>query len=337
MPFIERLIKNRSVCIIGLEKNVGKTETLNYILNRLKNSNLKIGITSIGIDGELLDQVTGTAKPEIEIVEGMYFATSEKHYKDKNFWAEVLDVTDETTPLGRVVIGKALNDGKILLSGPVSSYLIKKIIDKFSMKGVDLTLVDGALNRLSVGAPVITDGIVLATGGAVSLDIKEIIKKTAYTIELLNIEKVDENFKKKIVGAEGIYKINLLDGIIEKLEIKSILFFHQIKENIFKNGDGIYTSGAITDRFIEMVIKQEWIRGFTVVVTDFTKIFVSKENLNRYRRAGGEIKVLDKTNLLAITVNPTSPTGRLLSSEEIIGELKKYTDVPVVDIRLLKR
>lgn len=36
MPFIKDIKNYKSIATIGLEKNVGKTETMNYILKRLK-------------------------------------------------------------------------------------------------------------------------------------------------------------------------------------------------------------------------------------------------------------------------------------------------------------
>ena len=67
MPFIKDIKNYKSIATIGLEKNVGKTETMNYILKRLKDEGVVIAVTSIGIDGETVDIVTETSKPEITI------------------------------------------------------------------------------------------------------------------------------------------------------------------------------------------------------------------------------------------------------------------------------
>ena len=83
LPFIEEILKYNSISIVGLAKNAGKTECLNYILNRVKNTGKQFALTSIGIDGEDRDQVCQTPKPEIEVYEGMIFITSEKHYREK--------------------------------------------------------------------------------------------------------------------------------------------------------------------------------------------------------------------------------------------------------------
>ena len=42
MPFIEDILKHKSLSIVGLEKNTGKTECLNYVLSRLKDCNVKV-------------------------------------------------------------------------------------------------------------------------------------------------------------------------------------------------------------------------------------------------------------------------------------------------------
>ena len=71
MPFIADIVKHKSLSIVGLEKNTGKTECLNYVLKRLSKTNNKVALTSIGIDGETRDQVKQTPKPEVTIYEGM--------------------------------------------------------------------------------------------------------------------------------------------------------------------------------------------------------------------------------------------------------------------------
>jgi len=58
MNEILKLLKPyNSVSIIGMNKNVGKTTTLNHILEEAR-GNMSLGLTSIGRDGEELDRVT---------------------------------------------------------------------------------------------------------------------------------------------------------------------------------------------------------------------------------------------------------------------------------------
>ncbi|WP_297597491.1 hypothetical protein [uncultured Cetobacterium sp.] len=334
MPFINEIKKYRSIATIGLEKNVGKTETMNYILKRLKNIGVVVGTTSIGIDGEITDIVTATSKPEVTIFEGMLFATSEKHYKKKKFQAEILGVSEQSTALGRLVIARAIGEGTVLLSGPSNSSWVKKVIDEILEKGVDTVIVDGALSRLSVGSPIITEGIVLSTGAAISLNLNEIVKKTRHIIELLKLDSLENEKRNKLLNLEdGIYKVIWEKEIIEKLPIKSILNFSQLEKNIFEERCSLYITGVLTERFIDNLSKQSFVKYLEIIVKDFTKIFVSQEVLNKFFKRGGFLKVLFSTKLIAITINPIAPTGHILNSKELIKAIEKFTDIPVVNLR----
>ena len=88
------MLKYRSVAVVGMEKNCGKTECLNYILRRLPSDGPGVCVTSIGLDGERTDQVTGTAKPEIILRSGMFFATSETHYRSRRLVSEIPEKMD---------------------------------------------------------------------------------------------------------------------------------------------------------------------------------------------------------------------------------------------------
>ena len=48
---INDIAKYKSISIIGNYKNVGKTTTLNYIIDGARD-NIVLGLTSIGVDGE---------------------------------------------------------------------------------------------------------------------------------------------------------------------------------------------------------------------------------------------------------------------------------------------
>ena len=84
MTFIDDILNYDSLSIVGLQKNTGKTVSLNYVLDRLPVESKRIAVTSIGIDGETTDQVTRTKKPEIYLRQGMYFGTSEMHYSKRH-------------------------------------------------------------------------------------------------------------------------------------------------------------------------------------------------------------------------------------------------------------
>ena len=337
MPFIDKIWEYGSLSIVGLEKNTGKTECLNYMLNRIKNSGKVVGLTSIGIDGEGVDQVTHTHKPEIEIFEGMLFATSEKHYKKKLLTAEIIDITKKQTSLGRLVIAKAISGGKTLLSGPADTAWLKALIAEFGQLGADLTLVDGALSRLSLASPVITDTMVLATGAALSANIPELVRKTTFVYSLINLPEADSDTKAMLKNIDkGIWAITK-DNKLYDLNINSAFSINAQTTNLLSQQTRLFIAGAVGDKLVNFMRMQKQIKETEIIVKDFSKLFISPESYQAFIQKGGTVKVLQQPKLLAVCINPVAPNGQQLNSQELAKALQANISVPVYDVRQLQK
>ena len=336
MPFLNDIHKYTSLSIVGLEKNTGKTECLNYVLSRLRSSHKQIALTSIGIDGESRDQVTHTNKPEIELSEGMIFVTTELHYKQRKLLSEVIDVSRQSTSLGRLVTAKALTKGKVILSGPASNHSIKELIADLKNKGVELCIVDGALSRKSIGSPAVTEAMILATGAALSANITQLVYKTKYVYDLIQLPEIELNLKAQLAEVNsGIWAIDS-KGRFQHTGISSVLLIKKEKDKLFEYGNGFFVSGAVTDQFLEFLKNQKQISEINLIVRDFTRVFAKPETYYAFVKRGGRMQVLNKTNLLAITINPVSPDGYRLNSDELKSALQEKVNVPVYDIKKIQ-
>ncbi|MEI6286717.1 MAG: hypothetical protein WCP79_09480 [Bacillota bacterium] len=319
----------KSIAIVGMQKNTGKTETLNWLLKQFKIANTIVGLTSIGIDGETVDQVTDTAKPEITISADTLFATSELHFHAKAFAAEILAVSEQRTALGRLVIARAKECGKILLSGPAQTVWLKKCLCELQNNGAEKTLIDGALFRLSSASPAVADALILATGAALSINLRELVKQTAHTVRMINLPCSCEK-ELFFDCAEGIWIITA-QGNLQKLNSQTALAIDKVDRAEIALARTIFVAGGVTDRLIKQLLELKAIPA--VVVRDFTKLFVSADNFARLQARGVEIGVISCSKLLAVTVNPYSPTGYVLNSEQIIAELAAHITVPIINIR----
>ena len=313
MPFINEILKYNSVSIVGLEKNTGKTECLNYVLKRLSPSERRICVTSIGIDGEGLDQVTNTKKPEIELKEGYFFATSETHYRSKQILSEIYDISEERTALGRVVLALALSKGKTLISGPSSGASLTRWIARNKKFNIDLSIIDGALSRLSSASPAVSESIILSTGAALSANIDTLVDKTAYIVELIALPL-----------AEEVYEPNEIKTYSSLLKIEGTIIEQKTKR--------VRISGALTDGFLKKFMSEKRYKEVELVVNDFSKIFLSPFLYRQFVSRGGKLKVAQKSHLLAITVNPTAPSGIVLNSDKLCEALSDRVKLPVYDI-----
>lgn len=331
LPFINDILRYDSLSIVGLEKNTGKTETLKYVLDRLPVLTKRIAVTSIGIDGETTDQVTRTQKPEIVLREGMYFGTSETHYRQRRLVSEVIDVSDVTTSLGRVVTARAVTGGKILLSGPSSGSGLKHWMSEMQRYDIDLVVIDGALSRMSLASPAVSQSMILATGAAYSVNMNTLVSKTAHVVDLINLELTDdENIAMLMPIESGVWFIDK-DRQLHGLDAISSLS----KDFHFQGMDcceTLYVSGALVDGFLEKVRMNKNLKQTELVVRDFTKIFVSPQQFRLFIKGGGRIRVLQKSKLIAVTVNPTSPSGYVLDSDTLCNRLSEAIGFPVYDL-----
>lgn len=332
MPFVNDVLKYRSLSIVGLEKNTGKTVCLNYLLGRLERLGIRTRITSIGVDGELTDSVFATEKPEIVLYPGMQFVTSEQHYVQRRLVSEIIAVDERRTALGQIVTAEALTRGKAILSGAATTALLREQIASATADGVRLMVVDGALSRLSLASPTVTDAMILATGVAVSPNIQQLISKTRFVFRLINLPEVEAPLKGRLDGiASGLWAIDS-GGIPCDTGVRSSFLLGSQLEKIYQHGSRIFVAGAVSDRLLKQLALHPKVGETELVVRDFTKLFVTPEVWAEYGRRGGRVAVLQRTHLIAVCLNPTSPQGYRLNSREACAALSDALATPVYDV-----
>lgn len=335
MPFIHDILQHRSLSIVGMEKNTGKTVCLNYILRRLAQEGIPVAVTSIGVDGEQTDSVYATAKPEITLFEGTRFITSELHYRQRRLISRILEVDERRTSLGQLITAEVICPGKVILSGAATTEKLKEQIEHLASNNnaaTRVTIVDGALSRLSLASPTVTDAMILATGAAVSPNLQQLISKTRFQFRLINLPECSPTLRSKLNPiASGLWAIDSNEEVHD-LQIASAFLLGNAHNNLHRFGSTFFASGAVSDRLLRYFCAQKQIGSTTLIVRDFTKLFISNDVFADFSRRGGRIEVLQQSNLIAICLNPTSPQGYLLNSAETCKALANALERPVYDV-----
>lgn len=342
MTLFDIIMKNKikSLSIVGMAKNVGKTVTLNYLIEEAAGRGMVLGLTSAGRDGERKDVVYGTRKPGIWVHEGSLIATARKYIVKSQAGIEVIYNTEINTPMGEVIIGRVRESGEIELAGPGPSSGIKQVIDLMEEFGGQLVLVDGALDRASSAAPTVTEGTILATGAVLGHSIETIIEKTRLRVELFRLKTVDDEKVKQMAfkvieeGKTGI----ITDTGLKTLNQGSVLLSgKEISSLIDESTRAVVISGAVTDRFMKDLINVPHLKDAYIIVKDGIKIFPDVMTYKQLKRKGVEFRVLDPINLLALTVNPCSPYGYNFDPDEFLERIgSAIGSIPVYDVVLGK-
>lgn len=332
MPFVENLRNYRSLSIVGLEKNTGKTVCLNYLLGRLHQLGISTAVTSIGVDGEQVDSVYATAKPEITLYEGMQFITSHRHYLQRRLVSSILSVDERRTALGQLVTARVLCPGRILLSGAATTGVLRQQIAQFRRSDVQLTIVDGALSRLSLASPTVTDAMILATGAAVSPNLQQLISRTRFVYRLINLPEVAESLRQRLSAVDSGLWIVDSDGLPHDLGIQSVFLLGPDSKSLFTLGNTLFVSGAVSNRLLKFLSTQPNVKDIILIVRDFTKLFITPDAYADFTRRGGTVQVLQRSRLVAVSLNPTSPQGYTLNSAEACSQLSEALQCPVYDV-----
>lgn len=326
----------KRISIIGMEKNVGKTTLLNFLIKKIGDKRV-VGLTSIGRDGEEVDVVTTTSKPRIYVYPNTIIATARDCLRNCDITGEILYTTDFSTPMGNIVLVRAVTAGYVDIAGPSFNSQIKEILELMERFGSGLSIVDGALSRKGSAMSDVTEATILSTGAALSLDMGKVIDETKTTVSLLQLPAYENEELKNVIEehfldtrAIVIYK----DRKIINLEGISSLESNEEIKNYFNNDiEVIAIRGAITQKFLETLIKnRQNFEKLTLVIKDGTRVFTDFITLRKIEACGIKIRVLNPINLLFVTCNPHSPLGYDFPKEKFRALLEEKLNVEVIDV-----
>lgn len=336
MNLISEILKYKNLSIIGNYKNVGKTTTLNYIIEKCRHQDITLGLTSIGVDGEGIDVVTKTTKPRIYVSKNTLVATASSLALGSDITKEIIEVTNISTPLGNIVIFKALSDGYIELAGPSINSQIKYICEKLKSFGADLSIVDGALSRKTLGSPAITEATVFCSGAIIDKNVNKAIDKIAYEANILNLDNINDNNLDKVYKEIKNNKVTLInkDYSYKKLNISTTLdSSKEIIDNIEDNTKYLAINGIVTNNLINDFMKSgNKYKSMTILVEDSTKIFLDKETYDKFIKLKGNLKSINKVNLIGISINPTSIEGYSFDEDYFINNIQNKTNTKVFNV-----
>jgi len=158
------------------------------------------------------------------------------------------------------------------------------------------------------------------------------VNKSAYVVELIKLPLAQNIANEKLRAIErGIWSVGI-NGELKELNISSALELKKMDEDILKDSKALYITGALTDRFLNLLREGAIANDIEIIVRDFSKIFVTQNALCIFTKRGGRIGVLQRSNLIAVCVNPLAPNGVLLNSDKLCYELSGTIGLPVYDI-----
>lgn len=301
---IQQLQSVRSMSIVGMCKNAGKTTMLNWLLAHSGRGRV-LGLTSIGRDGESTDVVTGTEKPSIFVPAGTLIATAKDMLWLGDVTKEILVSTGIPTPLGEVIIMRARSDGYVQLAGPSITTQLKSVSQTFFDLGAEQSIIDGALGRKSLGARQVAEGIVLCTGASYHMRMEKVIADTVSIYRIMNLPKA------QTVPAAP-------EGTLEQC----------LKEQ----GEALVT-GALTDSMVLPLLRSGVLRNGRLVVKDPSKVLLKPDTLDKLATRSVTLETEEAARTLCVTINPVSAYGWRFDKDAFMAAMTAAVDAPVINVK----
>ncbi len=327
-----------TLSIIGMAKNAGKTTALNYLIEEAMDEGICLGLTSTGRDGESMDLVTCTEKPRIFAEYGSIVSVPVKLYEMADAGLEILRMTDYGTPLGQILICRVVESGYVQIAGPLNVRDHKLLCAEMMSFGAEMVLIDGAIDRKSIAAPGISDGVIIATGAVISRSLKKIVEETVHLVKLYGLPELpDGNIRNSIVQSRDAERIMLFtrSGDVRSLELKTGLAASRFLDEVIDSDTvSVYIPGAMTLSVVADIHPIKF-RHTGFIVKDATRIFIESNPWQHLMKKGFRVSVLDSVKVAALTVNPHSPSGYSFDHEALLQEMRSaIPDIPIIDVKL---
>ena len=334
MELVDAIKNYSSLALIGMEKNTGKTTTLNYLLWSMRREN-GVSITSIGLDGEKTDFVYGNKKPRVFCFTGTLIATARDCLKSFEVVYEIIEETGITSALGEIIIVRTCSCGYVYLAGPATSLGLLKVKEKLALMGSEYFIVDGALSRKSYAKPEICDAIVIATGASYSYDIDKVVNDTESLVKLLSIKESPLNIKAKAMMLINTFEVSIIykDGSFKGFNDESSLNISGNVIKLMEEGCYLVLKGALTRTVLKRLSAiSRNLKGFNIIVKDATNLLIDYKDLSLFKASLGDLMLINKSLVAAVTVNPFSQNGMDFDEKELLYSMKKRLKVPVFNV-----
>ncbi len=323
----------------GTAKNTGKTTTASKVLSSMRDQGARIAVTSIGYDGENIDNVTGLPKPLYYLKSGDIIATAAQCLKPASPSSyKIICETDVQTILGAIQIVEIIQPNTYTLAGPNRRSDLEIVLKILKQNQVDYTLVDGALNRI---VPMIcADGLVISTGASFDDQIDNIAAHAEGLAQLFNYDttKPVEKFKH--------IHLALTSGVTASIPSSSLIsqeIFEKLFAQASKGFDRLTIPGAcypdlllkLLDKLPNTYNPKELILGNPLYLIASGNPILWQDTLQKYEKSGYKISYCETLPLLFMTVNPFYPrymqsthtyTAAYINAAELLDVIQSHVN-----------
>jgi hypothetical protein len=208
----------RTTFVVGIGKNVGKTVTMRAIYEAACDCGQRVGVASIGRDGEAIDAGDAAPKPRLFLRRGTLFATA-REALPRSPAVELVELSALRTAAGPLLYARVVHGAHYELVGPPTASGVREVVDALSAR-CDTIVVDGAIDRVAAvaGTP---GAIVVAAGASAAGTIGEAADAVAGLVRRLTVAPYDD--REEALYVEGALTATRAARLIAARESRQVV------------------------------------------------------------------------------------------------------------------
>ncbi len=324
----------RSIAIVGISKNAGKTTLLNHILSLRQSGTW--GVFSTGIDGEERDSVFKTPKPAVKLGSNTIFCCDTQTLEGHGSGVCILEKLPESTAKRQLWLVKSLVELQTEITGPASVKDQIKVLQTMNSLGAGKVLIDGSLDRKSIALSKAVDAVAAVIGASFgSLDsiINEIRR-----LRILNELPLPANPEPKteiLLASESIHLFK--SGAWQQTRISSMFGNEkELKKLLAEKVETIYIPGAVTDSVYKALRATFMESKIRVLLRHPECLKLGLTNLERFVEENNP-EVLIPFKIKAWAINSNAIGSRAIDAADFRAKLRNtFSDMELPDLRELQ-
>jgi hypothetical protein len=234
----------RSLFVVGTGKNVGKTVTMRAVYQAAYDDGLRVGLASVGFDGEAVDQLAIWPKPRLLLRRGTIVATARK-VLPRSPASEILALSRLQSAAGRLVYARAESSAFYELIGPPTASGVREVLDELLVR-CELAIVDGAIDRVAALAGG-DDAIVVACGAAAANTVAQAADDAGALVQRLCVPRFDPD-------SASVF----IKGALTPTQVAAFIAVHERRQIVVRDPTQIALHGkAASQAFAQLRVRCE--------------------------------------------------------------------------------
>jgi len=170
----------------------------------------------------------------------------------------------------------------------------------------------------------------------------KVISETNHVIDMLTLPVLHKSEAYDIISELiNSKKVAIIDESlnVEEINIETALGAGKLIGSYLKEDTKyIVIPTSLTSTIIDDLISIGKYKNIEIIIDDGTKLFIKADDYKRYIYLGINIKVMRKIDILAMTINPTSPRGYYFDASEFLQKMREnIKDIRVIDVNQEKQ